>query len=232
MGQSSEKGEKGKRRVVDFWRQLDIIDPNEDITEPVTIIGAGGIGSPTVLSLTKMGVREIEVYDYDRIEEHNLPNQFFRIKDIGTEKVKALKSIVKDFTGINIKAYSEMFNGQDIEPGIVISGVDSMQSRKEIWEQVKYNVDAKLYIDARMLGEVCRIYTINPSTPSDISFYEKTLYDDPENEDNEHCTNRAVIYNVFMIASLISNQVKRFYKGEELIAEIIFDLTKLNLLTF
>ena len=34
----------------------------------------------------------------------NIPNQFFRVGDVGKFKVDALKEIIKDFTGVDIQA--------------------------------------------------------------------------------------------------------------------------------
>jgi len=45
------------------------------------------------------------------------------------------------------------------------------------------------------------------------------------------CTARAIIYNTFMIAALISNQVKKFARGEEFPKEIICDMKNLLLFT-
>ena len=50
-------------------RQLDILPPEQTIT-PITIIGAGAIGSFVALSLAKMGFDDITVYDFDKIESY------------------------------------------------------------------------------------------------------------------------------------------------------------------
>jgi tRNA A37 threonylcarbamoyladenosine dehydratase len=62
-----------------FLRQLDIADPSQFKDKPVTVIGAGGIGAATVVALAKTGFENIAVYDFDRIEPHNLPNQLLPI---------------------------------------------------------------------------------------------------------------------------------------------------------
>lgn len=206
---------------MDFTRQTDIINP-DDIDQPVTVVGVGGIGSPTVLAIAKMGVKNLTVYDDDFVEPHNLPNQLYRDKDIGHPKVEALKEIVREFTAEEIEAIPEKFNGQEIS-GVVVSGVDSMKARKKIWKGIKYNPAVPVYIEARMGGEFCRIYTVNPCTPDEIDAYEATLYDD-DSAQEAPCTARAIIYNVFLISSFLANQVKKFVKGEELKFEIMFDI--------
>ncbi len=91
-----------------YHRQLDILDPKL-MSVPVVVIGAGATGSFAALSLAKMGVRNITVYDFDTVEEHNLPNQFYRQCDIGKPKVIALQEIIAQFEGIQITAKNEKY---------------------------------------------------------------------------------------------------------------------------
>lgn len=213
---------------MDFWRQLDIIPPEDLENLQVTVIGAGGIGSPTALAISKMGVEHITVYDADKVEPHNLPNQMYRIDDVGKSKVAGTRDICWDFAGVTIDAIPEMFKDQ-IVSGIVISGVDTMKSRDDIWKRIKHNSDVRIYIDARMGAEVCRICTIDPNNNTDVNWYENTLYSDDEASE-EPCTARSVIYNTFMIASLVANQVKKSARAQLLAREIIFDLETLTLM--
>jgi hypothetical protein len=114
--------------------------------------------------------------------------------------------------------------------GVVISGVDSMSARQEIWHgSIRYRANVELYIDARMGAEVCRIYSVRPSDPEDVRVYEATLYDDDQ-ASADACTAQAIIYNVLSIAGLIANQVKKYAKGEHLDREVILDLKTLTLL--
>ena len=215
--------------MIDFWRQTDILSPVEMDATKVTIIGVGGIGSPTAMALSKMGIPHLEVYDNDVVDNHNLPNQFYRIKDIGKPKVESLKEMCSDFSMGSFEANNEMYDDQFLD-GIVVSGVDSMTARKTIWNNgIKYKPSINMYIDARMGAEICRIYTINPTSPDQVKFYEGTLYDDEEASE-ERCTAKAIIYNTFMISSLISNQVKKYLKGEEIMREIMFDMKNLMIL--
>lgn len=212
----------------DYWRQLDLVTP-QDLTVPITIIGAGGIGSPTALALAKMGCSHLTVYDPDIVEPHNLPNQFYRIRDSGKPKVEALRELIHDFTGFEISAVQEALIQQGLQ-GVVISGVDSMSARQAIWKgAIRYRPNVELYIDARVGAEVCRIFSIRPVDPDDIRAYELSLYNDDQ-ATADLCTAQAIIYNVLTIAGLIANQVKKHAKGERLDREIIFDLKTMTLL--
>lgn len=212
----------------DYWRQLDLVTP-QDLNLPITIAGAGGIGSPTALALAKMGCSRLTVYDPDIVEAHNLPNQFYRLEDAARPKVEALREVIRAFTGLEIVAIPEAVSEQRLQ-GLVISGVDSMAARRAIWNgAIRYRSHVELYIDARMGAEVCRIYSIRPADPDDVRAYELSLYDDAQATEDP-CTAQAIIYNVFAIAGLIANQVKKYAKGERFDREIIFDLKTMTLL--
>jgi len=114
--------------------------------------------------------------------------------------------------------------------GIVISTVDSMESRKAIWEAVHSSFGVDLYIDARMGGELLRLYALNPLTPEDADEYVKTLYSDKEALELP-CTAQTIIYTGFVAGSLIANTVRRHVSGERPTFEVVFDLTSYTLLT-
>lgn len=186
-------------------RQLDII-PLECLDQKITVIGAGAIGSFTVLSLVKMGFCNIRVYDFDDVSVENMNCQWFRMKDIGSKKVLALQELIEDFTGIKIEAVPERFNSQSLE-GIVIPAVDSMSARKIIWDAVKSSLSVRWVIDPRMASEYALSYVMNPNDPKDVESYEKTLYSDA-NAVAERCTAKATMYTATMIAGHVAKSVK------------------------
>src|SRR5207244_2983363 len=109
----SRETQRGSSEIVtpDYWRQLDLITPGE-LKLPITVVGAGGIGSPTALALAKMGCSRLTVYDPDLVEPHNLPNQFYRLKDSARPKVEALRDLIRSFTGLEIVALQEAVSQQ------------------------------------------------------------------------------------------------------------------------
>ena len=201
------------RPMIDYWRQLDIISPS-DLDFDVNLVGVGGLGSPIAMALVKMGCPRITFFDDDTVEPHNLPNQLYRMADIGLPKVEALARILREYvdaeiTPVNERVVQRTFNG------VVISAVDSMAARRAIWEKcVRYKAGVRLYVDARMGGEVGRVLTVSPTNPMAVAAYEGTLFSDAEGS-QELCTAQATIYSTFGIASLVANQVKRFARGDE-----------------
>jgi molybdopterin/thiamine biosynthesis adenylyltransferase len=209
---------------IDFLRQLDMLSPRDLDGVEVTVVGAGGIGSFTIPALAKMGVTNLTIYDDDVVEPHNLPNQSYRPQDLGHSKVEAIASICGDFTKVRPNAVASKLGS--IRPeGIVISGVDSMRSRKAIWKNISWNPNVRCYIDARMGAEMLQIFTIDPCDEEQVIFYEKSLFDD-KNAFVAPCTNRAIIYTGYFVAAFICNQLKKVVKEEKVIKEIIFDCRK------
>jgi molybdopterin/thiamine biosynthesis adenylyltransferase len=207
-----------KERLV---RQSELI-PFETLDKQITIIGAGAIGSFTSLSLAKVGFQHQVVFDPDHVDTANMNCQFYRTTDIGKNKVEALHSLVKDFTSVEIKQYPvPLMPKMDIpHTDILISAVDSMEVRKELWERAKIDRRIKWFIDGRMGGETILLYVMNPKDPKDIAAYEKTLYSTEEAE-HERCTMKATIYTVNLIAGLITKAVKDIAVGYDKYTRII-----------
>lgn len=210
---------------MNFLRQLDILNP-ELIIYPVTIVGAGGIGSPTAFLLSKMGCKNITLYDFDTVEEHNRPNQIFRAQDEGKSKTEAMKEIIGDFAEwCEINTISEKIEEKTSLSGIVISAVDSMKSRKTIWESARYNTDVPLYFDGRIGGEFIEVYIVRPCRIDDVEEYEDSLFSDEE-ADERPCTEQGIIYTGMGVAVHIAAQLKKWLKGEECNRRIAYDFKK------
>lgn len=203
-----------------FWRQLDIISPAELARVTVTMIGVGGLGSPTAMALAKMGIQEFHIYDPDTVEQHNVPNQMYSLGDIGKSKVEAIRDVIQGM-GADPNIYFEAFENQQIQ-GVVIVTVDSMAARKLVWDKVKFSPMVPLLIDARMGAEEGRIFTANPSDLDDIKRYESYLYTDEEAVELP-CTAQSIIYNTFAVASQVCRLVKGYAAMETLPKELLLD---------
>ena len=190
-------------------RQSRLVD-SSILTCPLTIIGAGGIGSFTTLTLAKMGFENITVMDDDTVEEHNIPNQFYRYKDLTNSKVEALKQIIHDFTKNEISISNYRFEKETIISwdGLWIMAVDNMVTRKNIYDLAyKHHNLITGIIDGRMGGQQAEVYTVNMQNRMERAAYKNTLWEEAETA-QVPCTERAVIYNVLWIASTIANSVR------------------------
>lgn len=196
-------------------RQLDLIGAHQLKAYPVTIIGAGAIGGWVALSLAKMGIEDITVFDHDVVDTVNMNAQFFRFKDIGAPKVVALQNLIEDFTDVKIKIVNDKYVGGNFS-GIVISAVDNMATRKLVYDQC---LTTRYLIDPRMGAEDALMYVIQPNDTEDRKSYEKVLYSD-ENAQQERCTAKATIYTANLLAGHVVKAVKDIITGKEDYARI------------
>lgn len=227
-----------------FWRQLDILPPDKWLQQRVTIIGAGGIGSPTALLLAKMGCQELNIFDFDTVELHNLPNQMYPLwvdstagdevestDTIGLNKAFALSNLLLQFSdNVTVGFEPVTYTDQPLSP-IVIGAVDSMRARQTILAQaIAQSETVKLYIDGRIGGQVSMVYSIDPSNPEQVAWYIKEAMFKDEDAVELPCTGRATMFNGFGIASLIGNVIKKYLMGEPLPKEIILDYVNLMMM--
>lgn len=206
-------------------RQLDLI-PLTSLDLPVNVIGVGAIGSFAVLSLAKMGMRNITVWDHDEVSVENMSNQFFRFKDIGANKATSLASLVYDFTGVTITAHPRKYDttgsvDQDkLLQGIVISAVDSMQVRREIYESLLlYSKGVRLLIDPRMGAEVYLQFALKLRD----EWYKATLYSDKDAV-QEACTAKSTVYTAGLAAGMITKTVKNFITNQPYPKNVSWDI--------
>ena len=56
----------------------------------VAIFGLGGLGSNVAMWLARLGVGQLLLYDFDRVELSNLNRQYYFVEDVGEYKAVAL----------------------------------------------------------------------------------------------------------------------------------------------
>jgi molybdopterin/thiamine biosynthesis adenylyltransferase len=216
--------------AVDPLRHLSVFSPHAFGQRRVDVIGCGATGSRIVLSLAKLGVENIHVWDFDVVEEHNIPNQAFGMSDIGLNKAVALAALVKAATGTEITVHEEKVDGTQMLGEVVFLLTDTMSSRKEIWNgALKYKLKTNLLIETRMGADNGRVYSINPNKPGHIKAWEGTLYDDNEAEVSACGASVSVGPTAETISGLAVWQMIRWFSIEnggddELDNEIIFSL--------
>jgi hypothetical protein len=205
--------------TIDYTRGRGFFDPTAANLPPLTVIGAGGIGSPLVMALAKMGWPEINVVDGDTVERHNLPNQMFPLNSIGRPKVEVLAEEVARYSPSRINAVHRFVEDEWPFPGrprgIVVLALDSIDVRKAIYERhLRHNPLVQLVIDPRLGGQNIVCYTLRPVDPLSIAAYEATLHS-AEEAVEAPCTMRSIIDVGFMVTSYVTRVARRFVAGEE-----------------
>ena len=213
-------------KKADYKRQSSLINISELRNNKIGIIGCGAIGSFTGITIAKMGLTKFLLVDFDKVEKHNLPNQFFTEQNIGELKTRALMNHMVSFNSdVEIHAIGKEFTPNQIKDcQIVISAVDNMEVRKSIFNACKKNKATQLFIDTRMGGLQGQIYTIDMTKNKEKKYYETTLFDNKEAV-QLRCTERSIIFTVLGISSMVSNQLFKAFRNEEFRNFIALDYT-------
>lgn len=208
-------------------RQLDLL-PVDKLDKRIMIIGAGAIGGWVTLSLAKMGFTKLTVFDFDKVEAENLNSQFYRFSDVGRPKAAALQDLVGDFTNATIHTINDRYVGGPANPDILITAVDSMETRELAYESV--SDETGLVIDPRMGAETAVLYTYKPSVQKELDTYAKTLHSDSDGV-QERCTAKATIYTANLLAGLVCQTVKAHVMGQKTAKSIQWDIPSNQIVT-
>lgn len=131
-------------------KHQEFFDPTK-VTDEIHIIGCGAIGSTVAEMLTRLGFTQLHLYDFDTVTAHNITNQMFRTKDIDKPKTECLAEILKEINpDIKLELHNEGYNEYTRLAGLIFIAVDSIELRKEIVKQQRYNKAIKFVIDCRM----------------------------------------------------------------------------------
>lgn len=146
---------------MELIRQSEFFDPLA-ITDEIHVIGIGAIGSHIVEMLTRMGIEDIHIYDFDTVDAHNIPNQMFADSDIGLPKTEALAATCfKINPEINIHEHNKGYTTGTRLAGYIFLCVDSINLRRGIVEEHRYNPTIKAMFDFRMGLESAQHYAAN-----------------------------------------------------------------------
>lgn len=130
-----------------YSRNKGILEINILEKKRVMIVGLGSFGSKIAIELAKAGVGNFSLFDFDRVELHNLARHTCTINDLGRLKTDALYdaivgknpyAIVDKFP-IDINKYMSLLEEEVTKADIVICATDNNHSRFNISESlVKY----------------------------------------------------------------------------------------------
>jgi len=131
----------GRKVIVDYlWArqqiQLGAEGQRKLRQAKVAVVGVGALGNDLVRNLVLMGIGNITLIDFDKVEVSNLNRTMYSNEDVGKNKAKALAEIMsKHYPYANLKAIPrrvERINPKILaDTDVIISGLDSMLVR--IW---------------------------------------------------------------------------------------------------
>lgn len=161
---------------MNLTKSIEYFDP-VNVKGKCHIIGCGSVGSTVAALLARLGVTKFVLYDFDRVEAHNLANQMFIHADIKAEKVDAVKRII---TEINpdaeptIEICREGYNDQKLN-GYVFLCVDNIDLRREICQKNRMNRMIKAVFDFRTRLEDAQHYAANWADMKQVENLIKTM---------------------------------------------------------
>ena len=211
-----------------YARHLGIFDPHK-YNLSASVVGCGAIGSFVSMGLAKMGIVRQDLFDFDKVELENLPVQMHKKESCGTNKAEATKDLLKEVCAekVDVDVFGRWDESVSLETDIIVSAVDSLEVRKEIWEVVRLNPSHSLLVDARIGGQGIKIYAIDPMNTDDAKIYERSLECLKGSE--LPCTERGVIDVSLFASALLIRAVRRWTVKHEKETYRIFDLgSKIN----
>lgn len=170
--------------------------------------------SNALYCLTKTIPANYWLVDDDIIVAHNIGTQFFTKNQVGKYKVEAISETIASSTDISLASFKKKFSNE-YNP-IIITALDNMKTRKEVYELWKSKEDREILIDGRLRASLYEIYVVIPGRETE---YEKTLFEDSE-VDEGLCTFKQTAYFGMLIGARITqclvNYLTNKYAGEEI----------------
>ena len=161
---------------MDLSKSFEYFNPIK-VKERIHIIGCGSVGSTVAENLARLGLTKFVLYDFDVVEKHNIVNQMFVQKDIGSLKVEATKSIIENINPEASQAITMFPEGYIAQPldGYVFLCVDNIDLRREICEKNKMNRAIKCVFDFRTRLEDAQTYAADWGNPREIKNLLKSM---------------------------------------------------------
>ena len=216
-------------------KKVGIIGQKKILNSKVLIIGAGGLGCPVADLLTRSGVGELGVMDYDKVSLSNIHRQIlYTTKDVGKYKAKILKeklNLINKEAKINI--YNQKANEKNLKNiinkyDIVIDGSDNFKT-KFLLNKFSQKFKKKLIVGAisKFDGHVFTFDFTLKNSPCLKCFYQS----DPSDE-ILNCESEGILGSTAnIIGAIQANEALKFILniGKNLQSNIlILDFLNLN----
>ena len=230
---NKKKIERYSRQII--LKDIGLVGQKKIISSRVLVIGAGGLGCPVVDYLSRAGVGNIGIVDYDKVNISNIHRQsLYNSRDIGKFKVTVLKQKIKLINPeVKIKIYKEKIGKKNIEKiyknyDFIVDGSDNFRTKFLLNEySLKYNKILIVGAITKMDGHIFSFDFKNKNDPCLKCFYQTLPSDEILN-----CEQEGILGPVAGIVGNIQAMevLKKILNiGDKLNRKIlILDLNKLN----
>ena len=208
-----------------YSRQRDIVPPERLAQCKATVIGVGAIGRQVALQLAAMGLKWLQLCDFDLVEESNLASQGYLEDDLGRPKVQATADLAQQLNHqLEVHEANDRFRRSQNIGNVVFSCVDKIETRQLIWEAVQNQ--ATFFTDGRMSAEVLRILTACDSASR--QHYPTTLF----SADQAYvgaCTAKTTIFCANVAAGMMVAQFTKYLRSMPIDADVQLNLLSMEL---
>ena len=185
-----------------FVRQQQLVPRDQLAGLRITVIGIGAIGRQVSLQLASIGVRQMQLVDFDTVELSNVTTQGYFVEDIGAaEVVSTARAVARIDPAITMETVRHRFRPKYEIGRAVFCCVDRIQTRESIWRSVANRVE--FFADGRMLGETMRVLIVAGNAGRD--YYPSSLFPASEAQSGS-CTARSTVYTANIAAGLMVHQ--------------------------
>jgi molybdopterin-synthase adenylyltransferase len=192
-----------------FVRQAELVPMDRLVQTSASVIGCGAIGRQVALQLASIGVRKLQLIDFDEVDATNVTTQGYLHTDLGMPKVVALAAaLTRIDPEIEIQQVDERFRPKTPVEDAVFCCVDSIDTRAAIWRSIQRR--CRFWADGRMLGEVIRVLVA--ADAETVKYYPSTLFAGADAQQGS-CTARSTIYSASIAAGLMVHQFTRWLRG-------------------
>lgn len=214
---------------MDLSKSYEFFQPEKDDTR-IHIIGCGSVGSTLAENLARCGVTKMTLWDFDRVEAHNICNQMFRQQDVGRLKVEALKDILMDINpeiADSLELKPDGWQGKMLS-GYIFLAVDNIDLRRKFVEQHMDSPYVKAMFDFRTLLESAQHYAADWRDYKMKQDFLKSMqfsHDEAKSETPVSACGitLGVATTVRLICALGANNYINFVKGNGLKKLVIID---------
>ncbi len=208
-------------------RQQGLVPSDRLVGLTVTVIGVGAIGRQVALQLAAIGVRSIQLIDFDSVDETNITTQGYLASDVGKLKVEATLSAIQQVdSDTHVETINDRFRPRHSTGEAIFCCVDTISARTAIWRST--GASCQFWADGRMLGETMRILCVADDTGR--QHYPTTLFQQSEAQQGQ-CTSRSTIYTASIAAGLMLHQFTRWLRGIPIDADLSLNLLASELVT-
>lgn len=205
---------------MDLSKSYEFFQPEKDDAR-IHIIGCGSVGSTIAENLARCGVTKMTLWDFDKVEPHNIVNQMFDQRHIGKPKVEALQDILIDINPEikdDIEIKPEGWRGKLLS-GYIFLAVDSIDLRREIVEKHFDSPYVKAMFDVRTMLTGAQHYAAawdDYKMKKDFLGSMQFTHDEAAEEVQVSACGivLGVVTTVRLISALAVNNYIRFVKGE------------------